>query len=33
VTSQDEMQRLDRWVLPEDADRKAFSDFVVGERC
>jgi methyltransferase (TIGR00027 family) len=32
VTSQDEMQRLDRWVLPKDADRKAFSDFVVGER-
>jgi methyltransferase (TIGR00027 family) len=32
VTSQDEMQRLERWVLPKDADRKAFSDFVVGER-
>lgn len=32
VTSQDEMQRLNRWVLPEDADQKAFSDFVVGER-
>ena len=32
VTSQDEMQRLGRWVLPVDADQKAFSDFVVGER-
>lgn len=32
VTSRDEMQRLDRWVLPDDADRTAFSDFVVGER-
>jgi methyltransferase (TIGR00027 family) len=32
VTSQDEMQRLNRWVLPEDADQNAFSDFVVGER-
>ncbi|MEU0497093.1 class I SAM-dependent methyltransferase [Mycobacterium sp. NPDC006124] len=32
VTSRDEMQRLGRWVLPDDADQKAFSDFVVGER-
>ena len=32
VTSRDEMQRLGRWVLPEDADRTAFSDFVVGTR-
>jgi len=32
VTSRDEMQRLDRWVLPDDADQKAFSDFVVGLR-
>ncbi|TPG35152.1 class I SAM-dependent methyltransferase [Mycolicibacterium hodleri] len=32
VTSQDEMRRLDRWVLVEETDQKAFSDFVVGER-
>jgi methyltransferase (TIGR00027 family) len=32
VTSRDEMQRLGRWVLPEDADRTAFSDFVVAKR-
>jgi methyltransferase (TIGR00027 family) len=32
VTSRDEMRRLDRWVLPEQTDQKAFSDFVVGER-
>ncbi|BDX29560.1 putative S-adenosyl-L-methionine-dependent methyltransferase [Mycobacterium antarcticum] len=32
VTSRDEMRRLGRWVLPEDADQRAFSDFVVGER-
>ncbi|MBJ7340431.1 class I SAM-dependent methyltransferase [Mycolicibacterium sp.] len=32
VTSQDEMRRLDRWVLLEQTDQKAFSDFVVGER-
>ena len=32
VTSQDEMRRLDRWVLVEEVDQKAFSDFVVGER-
>jgi len=32
VTSRQEMQRLGRWVLPDDADQRAFSDFVVGER-
>ncbi|TQR85788.1 class I SAM-dependent methyltransferase [Mycobacterium hodleri] len=32
VTSQTEMQRLGRWVLPDDADGSAFSEFVVGER-
>ncbi|HYO01428.1 MAG TPA: class I SAM-dependent methyltransferase [Mycobacterium sp.] len=32
VTSRDEMRRLGRWVLPEETDQKAFSDFVVGER-
>lgn len=32
VQSTDEMQRLDRWVLPADAERTAFSEFVVGER-
>jgi methyltransferase (TIGR00027 family) len=32
VASRDEMRRLDRWVLPEETDQKAFSDFVVGER-
>jgi methyltransferase (TIGR00027 family) len=32
VTSQDEMRRLGRWVLLEEIDEKAFSDFVVGER-
>lgn len=32
VTSQDEMQRLDRWVLTEQTDEDAFSTFVVGER-
>ena len=32
VQSQDEMQRLNRWVLPADAERTAFSEFVVGER-
>ena len=32
VTSTDEMRRLGRWVLPEQTDHKAFSDFVVGER-
>ncbi len=29
VTSRDEMRRLGRWVLPEETDQKAFSDFVV----
>jgi methyltransferase (TIGR00027 family) len=32
VTSKQEMQRLDRWVLTEQADEDAFSEFVVGER-
>lgn len=32
VTSESEMQRLDRWVLTEEVDEDAFSDFVVGER-
>ena len=32
VTSRDEMRQLGRWVLPEETDEKAFSDFVVGER-
>jgi methyltransferase (TIGR00027 family) len=32
VASRDEMRRLDRWVLPEETEQKAFSDFVVGER-
>jgi methyltransferase (TIGR00027 family) len=32
VTSRDEMRRLGRWVLLEETDEKAFSDFVVGER-
>jgi methyltransferase (TIGR00027 family) len=32
VTSQTEMQRLGRWVLPDDADGSAFSEFVVGQR-
>jgi methyltransferase (TIGR00027 family) len=32
VTSQTEMQRLDRWVLTDQADEDAFSTFVVGER-
>jgi methyltransferase (TIGR00027 family) len=32
VTSRDEMRRLGRWVLPDEADQRAFSDFVVGER-
>lgn len=32
VTSQDEMQRLDRWVLTEQTDEDAFSTFVVGTR-
>ncbi|MDP9165838.1 MAG: class I SAM-dependent methyltransferase [Actinomycetota bacterium] len=32
VPSSDEMRRLDRWVLPDDADQKAFSDLVVGVR-
>jgi methyltransferase (TIGR00027 family) len=32
VTSQTEMQRLDRWVLTEQTDEDAFSTFVVGER-
>lgn len=32
VPSQDEMRRLGRWVLLQDAEEKAFSDFVVGER-
>ena len=32
VASRDEMRRLDRWVLSEETDQKAFSDFVVGER-
>ena len=32
VTSQDEMRRLGRWVLLEETDEKAFSDFVVGKR-
>ncbi len=32
VTSQDEMRRLGRWVMLEESDQKAFSDFVVGER-
>ncbi|MET0474467.1 MAG: class I SAM-dependent methyltransferase [Mycobacterium sp.] len=32
VTSQAEMQRLDRWVLTEQTDEDAFSTFVVGER-
>jgi O-methyltransferase involved in polyketide biosynthesis len=32
VTSQTEMKRLGRWVLPDDADGSAFSEFVVGQR-
>lgn len=32
VTSQEEMQRLGRWVLTEQADEDAFSTFVVGTR-
>lgn len=32
VTSQEEMRRLGRWVLTEQADEDAFSTFVVGER-
>jgi methyltransferase (TIGR00027 family) len=32
VTSQDEMRRLGRWVLPDDTDQKAFSTFVTAQR-
>ena len=32
VTSQEEMQRLGRWVLTEQTDEDAFSTFVVGTR-
>ena len=32
VASSDEMRRLDRWVLPDDAEQKPFSDLVVGVR-
>ena len=32
LTSQAEMQRLDRWVLTQESDEDAFSTFVVGER-
>jgi methyltransferase (TIGR00027 family) len=32
TTSQDEMRRLDRWVITEQTDEDAFSTFVVGER-
>jgi methyltransferase (TIGR00027 family) len=32
VTSQQEMRRLDRWVLPEETDAQAFSTFVTAER-
>ena len=32
VTSQAEMERLDRWVLTQESDEDAFSTFVVGER-
>jgi len=32
VTSQDEMRRLGRWVLPDDADQKAFATFVTAQR-
>ena len=32
VTSREEMSRHGRWVLPDEADQKAFSDFVVGVR-
>jgi methyltransferase (TIGR00027 family) len=32
VTSLEEMRRLDRWVLPEDTDQRAFSTFVTAQR-
>ena len=32
ITSQEEMQRLGRWVLTEQTDEDAFSTFVVGQR-
>ncbi len=32
VTSEDEMRRLDRWVLTEQTDEDSFSQFVVGRR-
>jgi methyltransferase (TIGR00027 family) len=32
VTSQDEMRRLDRWVLTVETDEKAFSNYVVAEK-
>ncbi|MDX1889365.1 class I SAM-dependent methyltransferase [Mycolicibacterium sp. 050158] len=32
VASRDEMRRLGRWELPDEADQRAFSDFVVGRR-
>jgi methyltransferase (TIGR00027 family) len=32
VTSMEEMRRLDRWVLPEDTDQRAFSTFVTAQR-
>jgi O-methyltransferase involved in polyketide biosynthesis len=32
VTSQQEMRRLGRWVLPADTDEQAFSTFVTAQR-
>jgi hypothetical protein len=32
VTSQQEMRRLGRWVLPNDIDEQAFSTFVTAQR-